>query len=209
MTLTPAEEGRLVSQYAAELRRISMPLYRTYRNKYGVGVTFDDVYQEVLIEFLYHIRNIESEDQIYPLPYFKFRLAVCRIIMRSLPVTVPIRTTDFSKRIREYSTCCSIDDMIERGYDFSGGIDRTYSEVNERVSFQKFLDECSYNDANILIAYRDLGNMAEVGKRLNINKSTVSRTIERLKKKYLADCRKMQKNSISRRKEDEFYGSNG
>ena len=189
MNLSPEQEQDLLSRYAALLMSVASKFYFRYNGKSKIDL--DDCLQECRIVFLAHIRRVESEDQILPLPYRDFMHAMCVQVLGFLPTSVPRRTTGFRHTIENANDAGSVDAMMEEGFDVSAGLATGYAEVDESVSFGQFFSELTPYDQRILLSMLSNGRMADVAADLGVDKSTVSRHLAHLKRKYLADCKTM------------------
>ena len=189
MRLTQDQEAELLRRYDGILRSVAARYYRKYYNSYSGRFDFDDLLQEITIVFLKHIRDVDSEEKIWPIPTRDFMHAVCMQVLGSLPVSVPRRTTSFSSIVREHSDCASLDEICENGYELPGKTDHRYDDVVESMAFGQFYGEITPEDRRLLRVMARSGSATRAGEVLGIHRSSVARKLAPLKKKYLNDCR--------------------
>lgn len=196
MNLSPAKENELLIEYRPILMSVVLHFCDRYSGS-GATLDVDDCFQECAIVFLRHIRMVEDEEHIWPLPVLDFQNALCRFVLGTMPCTVPLRTAGFRRVLNSFGEFRSIDAMLEDGFDITGGVPQSFSEVDEGVSFGQFLSGLSDQDREVVFAMLRCGSVTEAGAELGVHKSTVSRTLARLKKKYLADCDNMNGGSAA------------
>lgn len=190
MILTHDQEQALLTKYSSTISAIAWSYYARYCG--NRRVEFDDVLQECLLVFLKHIRRIDSMDHLQPLPYRDFLHAVCAQIMAGLPASVPKRTTDFRRIMQTVGDGGSLDALMEDNFDIADPVAAGYSDVIELASLEKFLSEISEEDTELIMAMKSAGgSMTIAAERLGVNRSTISRKLAPLRKKYLRDCKKM------------------
>ncbi|MBR4655780.1 MAG: sigma-70 family RNA polymerase sigma factor [Oscillospiraceae bacterium] len=196
MNLSPEQENALLTEFQPILMSVALRFCNRYS---GAGRTLDvdDCLQECAIVFLRHIRMVADEEHICPLPFLDFQNALCKLVLGAMPCSVPRRTAGFRRMLTDFGESGSLDAMLEDGFDVTGGVPIDFSEVDERISFDRFLSEISEGDREIIDAMLRCGSVTGAGAELGVHKSTVSRTLARLKKKYLADCDNMNGGSAA------------
>ena len=187
MQLSHEQEQRLIDEYQYALERFAASFCIKYNG--GTRIDLDDALQECVIVFLSHIRSIDSMDRVLPLPFRDMHHALCVHALGCLPLTVPRRTTNFTGVINTVHTASSVEDMMEEGFDFTGGFAGGYAEVEERESFARFLKDISEEDRRIVLCMMTEKNATAASQALGLHKSTLSRRLARLKEKYLNDCK--------------------
>ena len=188
MQLSRKQENEIVDQFRDLLRSISNRFYYVYNRRENRRFDMDDCFQEILIVFLKHLRRIESMENIYPLPFRDFKNAVCALVLRGLSVSVPRRTTDFTKLTNRVQDAGSVDEMLDSGSDFDGGFDMGYAEVEEKMAIESFMSHLSPEERDFLAICASCNTSAEAADVLGVHRSTVGRRLDALKGKYLAEC---------------------
>lgn len=186
MQLTKEQEQEIVSSYYGLLYTIAKRFYSKAAEARKLDL--EDYVQECLIVFLRHIRAVVDESQIFPLPSREMRHAMCVLALGELPVSVPDRTTDFSKLVSQYQSGDSLDELAELGWDPGGSVASEYSEVDERLSYEAFFAKQSPKDQQLLVAMTKHRTAKEAAAELGVNASTVCRRVAQLKSKYLLEC---------------------
>lgn len=188
MQLSSEQENAYLSRYAHTLRTFTTGFCARF---VGYGrLDAEDCFQEVCIAFLAHLRRVDSEEDVLPLPFYDFRHALCVAALSSMPCSAPKRTTSFSKMFTNHAYADSVDFLMENGEDITGQVAGEYGDVDEKLSFSKFLSEITPDEQKMLSAMAETGSMVEAGRLLGVHKSTVSRRLSALKSKYLEDCKK-------------------
>ena len=189
MNLSTAQENAILSEYLPVLVSVS----HRFCNRYtGYGrLDFEDCLQECCIVFLKHLRTVDTEEHIWPLPFRDFHHALCLLVLGTMPCSVPRRTAGFRAMLDNTGDAGSLDGMLENGIDVTGYLPSTFTEVDERLSFERFLAGLSDQDRAIVDAMMRCGSITEASQLLGVNKSTVSRNLARMKSQYLADCTSM------------------
>ena len=196
MNLSPEQENALLTEFQPVLMSVVLRFCDRYTGA-GRALDVDDCLQECAIVFLRHIRMVEDEEHIWPLPFLDFQNALCRLVLGAMPCSVPRRTAGFRRILNSFGESRSLDAMLEDGFDVTGGVPQSFSEVDEGVSFGQFLSGLSDQDREVVFAMLRCGSVTEAGAELGVHKSTVSRTLARLKKQYLADCDNMNGGSAA------------
>lgn len=189
MHLTPEQENDLIEELREPLERFAGAFCAKYNG--GSPVDYDDAVQECVIVLLGHIRSVESMDKLAPLPFRDMHHAMCVHALGYLPVSVPRRTSNFTSMINSVQTGCSMEDLMEDGFDPEGGTENGYAEVDEKLSFDRFLRDLSDEDRMIVLCMMDARDATSASKALGMHKSTLSRKLAILKRKYLTDCIKI------------------
>lgn len=187
MQLSQEQEQRLIDEYQETLECFAASFCAKYNG--GTRIDMDDAVQECIIVLLAHIRSVDSADHILPLPFRDMHHALCVHALGYLPLTVPRRTTNFSGVINTVQTANSLEDMIEDGFDVTGGCAGGYEEVDEMESFARFLDDLSDENRRIVQCMMRTKHASAASQVLGIHKSTLSRRLAKLKEKYLNDCK--------------------
>lgn len=196
MNLSPEQENALLTEFQPVLMSVVLRFCDRYTGA-GRALDVDDCLQECAIVFLRHIRMVADEEHIWPLPFLDFQNALCQLVLGAMPCSVPRRTAGFRRILNSFGESRSLDAMLEDGFDVTGGVPQSFSEVDEGVSFDQFLSGLSDQDREVVFAMLRCGSVTEAGADLGVHKSTVSRTLARLKKKYLADCDNMNGGSAA------------
>ena len=197
MLLTPLQEESLIREYYGLLFSIASRFFN--RNSASHKFSLEDYVQECIIVFLGHIRSVDSEEKVLPLPTKSMHHAMCLLVLDELPVTVHGRTTDFSRMVGTFENAGSVDEMMETGWDPGGTVSLDYSAVDEKVSYEAFLSRQKPEDVRILNTMANSATMKEVAELLHMDKSTVSRKVKDLREKYLSEC--SLKNSLGGKNE--------
>ncbi len=197
MLLTPQQEESMIQKYYGLLFSIASRFFN--RNSAAHKFDLEDYVQECIMVFLGHIRSVDSEEKVLPLPMRNMHHAMCVLVLGELPVTVPGRTADFSRMVGTFKNAGSVDEMMENGWDPGGTVSLDYSAVDERVSYEAFLSRQKPEDVRILDAMANSATMKEVAELLHMDKSTVSRKVKGLREKYLSEC--SLKNSLGGKNE--------
>lgn len=187
MQLSQEQEQRLIDEYQDVLARFAAGFCAKYNG--GTRIDLDDALQECIIVFLGHLRAVDSVDHILPIPFRDMHHALCVHALGCLPLSVPRRTTNFTGVINTVQTASSLEDMMEEGFDMTGGYAGGYAEVEERESFARFLSDLSDDDCRIVFGMMEAHHASDASKALGIHKSTLSRRLAKLKDKYLNDCK--------------------
>ena len=186
MLLTPQQEESMIREYYGLLFSIANKFFS--RNSAARKLDLEDYVQECVVVFLGHIRSVDSKEKVLPLPMRSMHHAMCLLILGELPVTVPGKTTDFSKMVSIFKNAGSVDEMMENGWDPGGAVSLDYAAVDEMLSYEAFLNRQKPEDREILNAMAVSATMKEVAELLHMDKSTVSRKIRCLREKYLSEC---------------------
>lgn len=190
MFLTQDQERTLIEQYYDTIKRYAFSFCAKYNG--GKPLDPDDALQECIIVFLNHIRTAESEDKIMPLPFRDMQHALCVHALGNLPVSVPRRTSNFTAVINNIPAAGSLEDMLEEGFDVSGGLAGGYTEIEEKAAFERFLRDLSDEDRALIRHMANSVSISDASRAVGMNKSTLSRRLAVLKAKYLTDCNKMK-----------------
>ena len=175
MKLTADQERDILAEYTGKLTAIARKFCR------GSSTSAEDCLQELYIVFLKHIRRAERAEDIARVPVMDFKHAMCEWVLSNLPVSVPMRTTDFKRITETIQTAGDLDQLILAGNDMG------YSEAEERISFYAMWLELSAGDRETVTAMMETGSVTETARALGVNKSTVSRNLKRIRKTYLAE----------------------
>lgn len=186
MVLSREQENSYLAEFYPTLRAYAISFCCRFIS-FG-KLDLDDCIQELSIVLLAHIRSIDSEENLFPLPFRDFRHALCLLVLNAMPCTVPKRTVGFKEKLAQYGFSDSVDDLFERGVDFGDSSHLKYDEIDERLSFQQFLGEINDMDAEYIRQMSNTGSMTDSASILGVNRSTVSRRLSSLKQKYLSDC---------------------
>lgn len=180
MKLTADQERDILAEYTGKLSAIANKFCR------GKSTSAEDCLQELYIVFLKHIRQAETAEEIACLPMMDFKHAMCKQVLNNLPVSVPMRTTEF-KRIMETIQTAGDFEEITGDQIILAGTDAGYAEADERISFDTMWRELSAGDRETVTAMIETGSVTETARALGVNKSTVSRNLKRIRKTYLAE----------------------
>ena len=170
MKLSADQEREILAEYTGKLSAIAKKFCR------GKNTSAEDCLQELYIVFLKHIRRAERAEDIARLPMIDFKHAMCEWVLNNLPVSVPMRTTDFRRKTETILPAGDLDQLILAGNDMGN------SEAEERVSFAEMLRGLSDRDRMIIETMLSTGTMTETARALGVNKSTVSRNLKRIRK---------------------------
>lgn len=173
MKLTADQERAILAEYTGKLSAIAKKFCR------GKSTSAEDCLQELYIVFLKHIRKAERAEDIAVLPMMDFKHTMCEQVLNSLPVTVPMRTGDFRRRIESIRPAEDLKDIA--------GTEPGYSEAEERVFFTEMLRGLSDRDRMIIDTMLSTGTMTEAARALGVNKSTVSRSLKRIRETYITE----------------------
>lgn len=92
MKLTSQQEEQLINQYSRKIWKLI--------GMFGNAENCEDLYQEAVLEFLRHIRKVQTFRELRQFPTETIRNALCRYIIGQQVVSYPQRTSDFSKKVR-------------------------------------------------------------------------------------------------------------
>ena len=173
MELSPDQERDIIQQFDKKLRAIARSFCR------GKSASEEDCLQELYIVFLKHIRQAKTLEEIAYLPMMDLKNAMCKQVLRGLPVSVPLRTADFEKRIATIRAAGSAEDVS------ISWTDAGYPEAEERISFELLLRNLSEKDRATIGAMLTAGTMAGAARALGLSKATISRHLQRIKGIYL------------------------
>lgn len=173
MELSADQEREIIQRYGDQLKMIAKKFCR------GRSTSEEDCLQELYIVFLKHIRKAERAEDIAVLPMMDFKHTMCKQVLSNLPVTVPMRTGDFRRRIESIRPAEDLKDIA--------GTEPGYSEAEERVSFAEMLRGLSDRDRMIIETMLSTGTMTETARALGVNKSTVSRSLKRIRETYITE----------------------
>ena len=176
MKLSADQERDILEEYTGKLSAIAKKFCR------GKGTSAEDCLQELYIIFLKHIRQAEMAEDIARLPMMDFKHAMCIQVLRNLPVSVPMRTTDFKRITETIQTAGEWEEQI-----ILAGTDAGYSEAEERISFNTMWRELSAGDRETVSAMIETGSVKETARALGVNRSTVSRRLKRMRERYLTE----------------------
>lgn len=197
MLLTSLQEESLIRKYYGLLFSIASRFY--YKTSVTHKFDLEDYVQECVMVFLGHIRSVDSEEKVLPLPTRNMLHAMCVLALGEFPVTVPKRTTDFSRMLSTFRNEVSIDKLMESKaepadeapdteWDIGDTASSDYADVDEMLSYEAFANRLKPEDRDILNAMTNSATMKEVAELFHMDKSTLSRKISRLRKKYLSEC---------------------
>jgi len=184
MQLTPEQEAEILKGYENLMRATASRFYSRYD---GVRrIDYQDCLQECRLAVLKRIRAAETMEQIRVFPVRDCIHAMCTVVLGSLPLSVPMRTADYRKRLGEQVEIwadeqAELDDLVseeERGFD----------SVNEHAAFGSFLDHISPQDRHLLLLMAAHGSQKEVARHLGVNPSTVCRNLARLRNRWRNEC---------------------
>lgn len=173
MKLSADQEREILAEYTGKLTAIARKFC------HGRSTSEEDCLQELYIVFLKHIRKAERAEDIARLPMMDFKHTMCEQVLNSLPVTVPLRTGDFRRRIESIRPAGDLEEMA--------GTEPGYSEAEERVSYDAMMRGLSDRDRMIIETMLSAGTVTETARALGVNKSTVSRSLKRIRAGYLAE----------------------
>ena len=178
MVLSRQDEERIIENYDkviwSTVHRFKRRLPTQYDNK-------DDLHQEAVMVLLKHIRSCNTQDEISKLPIRDMINAMCRHVLGEQVVSIPKRTTTFSKTI---STVATASDYTELDVD-DRYCDMSIDDVMTKVIFDSF--RCQLDDAERHIVDLKMNGYTnrEISRMLGVTDVYITRALKKIKAVYL------------------------
>lgn len=180
MVFTKQQEEQLFKDYE---KKLWCTVHRFSRRMSKFRCNQEDLFQECALVFLQFIRKAKNMEEIRnKFPYRDMINAMCRFCMSEQTLSCPLRTTDFTRRIKnmpetkEYEAV-DLDESMR---------DRSIDSLLDTITFQGFLSSVSKEERDILILKSKGLINREVARQLNYSDLQVCRKVRALKKQYLA-----------------------
>lgn len=177
MQFTPEQEENLVKQYDKLIRRVVNRF--KLRSNYTV-VSREDLYQECMLVFIAHIRKAQNESQLGRIPFRDMVNAMCRYTLMEQNVSVPIRTTDYRKRMSSMKGSATLE---EADWEMDP-ISFCEENVVTTVAFSSFMNSLSDQDRQIVKMKMHGFRNKEVSKALGLTDVIITRRLKRIRTQY-------------------------
>lgn len=178
MVLSMQEEERIIEKYDkviwSTVHRFKRRMTIQHDNK-------DDLHQEAVMVMLKHIRTCNTQDEISKIPIRDMINAMCRHVLGEQVVSVPKRTTTFSKTI---STVAKASDYSELTID-DKYCDMSIDDVMTKVIFDAFC--CHLSDAERRIVDLKMNGYSnrEISRMIGVTDVYITRALKKIKTIYL------------------------
>ena len=181
MKLTPEQEEALVIKFTPYIWNV---VWRFCRRRQKGHQTLQDLFQECMMVFVKHIRNVESEEEILPkMPIRDMTHNMCLFITEVGPcVSYPNSTFYFRKAMTSAPSWIHLDALAECEEDLQAEL--SLNTVECETDFSGFKDFLTPFQTKIVEMKKSGMNNREVAKALGISEPTVSAGLSRIWKKY-------------------------
>lgn len=162
-----------------------------FLNKYSgyTTIDLDDCIQECTIAYLNYIRRAETEEDLKIFPAKDLVNALCRFVLGNTVLSSPKRTSAFREILASMPETDSVE-YLENEMAVSVGVDHEtrYSEVDEKLAYEKWSEKLSDEDRKILYLRSNGMTQDEIASELAINRTSVCRRLRFLKQDYINSC---------------------
>lgn len=183
MVLTPEREAELIEQNMPKIyRAVDNFMAKCKRN--AVQIPYDDCVQEVALAFLNYIRRCDSEEKLKVFPWYSALHALSEFVLRSQPLTVPIRTSNFSQLIHMMPDTVSYEVMVSVGLDVDGMSKHWVPDEETRIDFDTFMASQPEN-VQRMASMRMCGmTIRAIAGQCGVGKTKIADDLAQLRKDY-------------------------
>ena len=177
MTLTPGQQEQLINQYDPLVRAL---VCRFKKRNGSMLFNKDDLYQEAMLVLFESIGKRSSLEGYRP-PVRDMINAMCRYTLGEQVVSVPKRTSDYSRRISTVARAVDLSLADDPAEILCDSLDNIVSAVH----IEEFISILPSQDRQILrLKLKGLKNR-EVARRIGISDVKVNRRLRRLRQIYI------------------------
>ena len=175
MEFTACQKEALFQQYDKLVWHI---VYRFGRRMHGGYQNKEDLHGECWVVLYKHLRNCKTQEEMQKIPIRDMINAMCRYVLGEQTVSYPKRTTNFRAVI----------DSAEAKADLSDDADTRdpIGNVIDRISFTEYFDTLSPTEQQIITMKLGAFRNREIARALVLSDVDITRTLKRLRKKYIA-----------------------
>lgn len=140
----------------------------------------EDMHQDALIALLQYIRKCENpeEELEREFPFFQIKSALCMSVLRELPVSVPMRTTNFKRHVATFSDCTvdieSLKNLLSSRY--------TIDDLDSIVDLHRLIENSDDINRKIIAGRLEGKTTREIGSEIGLSGTAVSLRLKKMSK---------------------------
>ena len=183
MRLTQEQETRLIEDNMKKVYN-SVDNFIHRNSVRVIRIPYEDFVQEALLAYLEYLRKCETEEELQVFPWYDCKQAMCQLVLRFQPISVPKRSQTFSNSIHTVPRTVAMDVAVVRGMDVDGMSRFWTQDVETRVDFDRFMADQS-TDAQRMVALRmnNIKNRA-IASQCGVSDVTISKRLKKLRIAY-------------------------
>ena len=184
MQLSREREAELIEQNMPKIYRAVDNFMARYTGKSARQASYDDCVQEVAIAFLKYIRNCDTEEKINKFPWYDATNAMSRLVLQNQSVSVPLRTSSFTKITNSIPATVSYDVLVSSGIEIDGMSKHWVPDKETEIDFNLFMS--TQNESTQRIAsMRMYGmNIREIAGQFGVCFQAIDKKLKKLKEEY-------------------------
>lgn len=184
MVLSPERESELIENNMANIYHAA-DIYAARCVQLNPVFSYEDLVQQVMEAYLLYIRRCKTEADLKIFPWYDAKHAMCDLVLRSQPLSVPKSTKTFNEVLHSLPKTVSFDVMMANGVEVDGMSKTWVQDKDTEIDFEEFM--ASQDDLNNrLVAMRLRGkSIRGIAEYCEVKKSAIGDRINKMYKEYL------------------------
>lgn len=183
MQITYEEEARLIEDNMQKIyNAVDNFIHRNY--KQVIRIPYEDFVQESLVAYIEYIRRCDTREKLDIFPWYDCKQAMCQLVLRSQPLSVPKRSRSFSDSIHSVPVTVAMDVAMVKGLDVDGMSSFWTQDVETRVDFDRFMaDQPTDTQRVATMRMNNMKNRA-IASQCGVSDVAIGKRLRKLREAY-------------------------